>query len=91
MYRKLIGTTLQSRFIRNTDHGLDLEIRAYYVTISIQRWLGVRLDLLGNILILGIALFAAGFRKTVDPGKIGVVLSYSLSSTYPYYTMIDHF
>ncbi|KAI0087238.1 multidrug resistance-associated ABC transporter [Irpex rosettiformis] len=71
----------QSRFIHNTDHGLDLENRAYYITISIQRWLGVRLDLLGNILIFGIALFAAGFRKTVDPGKIGVVLSYSLSIT----------
>ena len=30
---------------------------------------------------LGIALFSAGFRKTVDPSKIGVVLSYTLSST----------
>ena len=59
-----------------------MENRAYYVSISIQRWLGVRLDLLGNILIFGIGLFAAGFRKTVDPGKIGVVLSYSLSSKW---------
>lgn len=41
------------------------------MTIAIQRWLGVRLDFLGNILILGIALFAAGFRGTVDPSKIG--------------------
>ena len=50
------------------------------MTIAIQRWLGVRLDILGNILILGIGLFAAGFRKTVDPSKIGVVMSYTLSS-----------
>ena len=52
------------------------------MTISIQRWLTLRLDLLGNVLILGIALFAAGFRQTVNPAKIGVVLSYTLSSKY---------
>lgn len=50
------------------------------MTVAIQRWLGVRLDILGNMLILGICLFAAGFRDTVDPSKIGVVLTYTLSS-----------
>lgn len=57
-----------------------MENRAYFMTIAIQRWLGVRLDLLGNFLILGIALFASGFRKSVNPSKTGVVLSYTLSS-----------
>jgi ATP-binding cassette subfamily C (CFTR/MRP) protein 1 len=42
------------------------------MTVAIQRWLGVRLDFLGNILILGIALFAAAFRNTVNPSKIGM-------------------
>ena len=74
---------LQDRAIRDADSGLDLENRAYYMTISIQRWLSVRLDIFGNILVLGIALFAAGFRNTVDPSKIGVVLSYTLSSGWP--------
>jgi ATP-binding cassette, subfamily C (CFTR/MRP), member 1 len=68
--------------MKSADAGLDMENRAYYMTISIQRWLAVRLDLFGNILIFGIALFAAGFRKTVDPSKIGVVLSYTLSSKW---------
>lgn len=72
----------QPRFIHTAERGLDKENQAYYMTIAIQRWLSVRLDFLGNILILGIALFAAGFRKTVDPSKIGVVLSYTLSSTF---------
>lgn len=57
-----------------------MENRAYMMTINMQRWLALRLDFLGNILVLGIALFAAGFRKTVNPAKIGVVLSYTLSS-----------
>lgn len=49
------------------------------MTIMIQRWLGIRLDIIGNILLLGICLFAAGFRHSVDPSKIGVVLTYTLS------------
>ncbi len=52
------------------------------MTISIQRWLSVRLDMFGNILILGIALFAAGYRNTVAPSKIGVVLTYTLNSKF---------
>ncbi|KAJ7893786.1 multidrug resistance-associated ABC transporter [Mycena leptocephala] len=72
----------QARAINDADHGLDMENRAKYMTISIQRWLGIRLDLFGNILVLGIALFAAGFRYTVDPSKIGVVLAYTLGVTF---------
>ncbi|KAI0701717.1 multidrug resistance-associated ABC transporter [Earliella scabrosa] len=71
----------QSRFISRSEESLDYENRAYYITIVIQQWLGVRLDIMGNILLLGICLFAAGFRTTVDPSRIGVVMSYTLSVT----------
>ncbi|KAJ6465886.1 hypothetical protein C8R45DRAFT_939475 [Mycena sanguinolenta] len=50
-------------------------LQAYFMTISLQLWLGLRLDVFGNILVLGIALFAAEFRHTVDPSKIGVVFN----------------
>jgi ATP-binding cassette, subfamily C (CFTR/MRP), member 1 len=73
---------IQTRCIREAEQGLDMENRAYLMTVSIQRWLAVRLDFFGNILVLGIALFAAGFRTTVNPSKIGVVLSYTLGSRF---------
>ncbi|KAH9919495.1 multidrug resistance-associated ABC transporter [Epithele typhae] len=79
----------QDRFVNKSNEGLDQENRAYYMTIAIQRWLAVRLDVLGNILILGICLFAAGFRSSVDPSKIGVVLSYTLSITQMFSTMVS--
>ena len=63
---------LQSEAITSAERGLDLENRAYYMTITLQRWLGVRLDLLGSVLILGICLFAAGLRFQVNPSKIGM-------------------
>ncbi|PPR03716.1 hypothetical protein CVT24_007391 [Panaeolus cyanescens] len=81
----------QDRSIKAAEHGLDLENRAYYMTISIQRWLAVRLDLFGNILILGIGLFASGFRNSVNPAKIGVVLTYTLGITQTFSDMVSQF
>ena len=78
----MLNLIRQSRAVNDAERGLDLENKAYYMTISIQRWLTLRLDLLGNILVLGIALFAAGYRHTINPAKIGVVLSYTLSSKF---------
>jgi hypothetical protein len=54
-----------------------------YRTVAIQSWLGLRLEFFGNLLLLGIGLFAAGQRNSVNPAKVGVVLSYSLSSKSP--------
>ena len=54
------------------ENGLDMENRAYYMTISLQQWLAVRLDLFGNILVLGIGLFAAGYRDSINPAKVGL-------------------
>lgn len=53
------------------------------MTRCVQRWLLLRLDLFGNTLVLGICLFAAGLSKgQIDPSKVGVVLTYTLSSKY---------
>jgi ABC-type multidrug transport system fused ATPase/permease subunit len=71
----------QVRFVRVTENNIDLNNRAYFLTIACQRWLGVRMDALGNALILGIALASVGFGKTTTPAKLGVVLTYALSIT----------
>ncbi|KAL0059429.1 hypothetical protein AAF712_013819 [Marasmius tenuissimus] len=81
----------QGRAIRDAEQGLDMENRAYYMTIIIQRWLGVRLDFLGNLLVFGIALFASGFRNSVNPADIGVVLSYTLNITQVFSSMVTQF
>ena len=78
----LVSNMAQNRCVKEAEHGLDMQNRAYLMTISMQRWLAVRLDLFGNILVVGIGLFAAGFRTTVNPAKIGVVLSYTLASMF---------
>lgn len=56
-----------------------MENRAYIMTIAMQRWLAMRLEFFGNILVLGIGLFGAGLRTSVTPSKISVVMTYTLS------------
>ncbi|CUA66748.1 hypothetical protein RSOLAG22IIIB_00195 [Rhizoctonia solani] len=67
---------------------IDVENKAYFMTIACQRYLGVRLDFLGNLLILGIGLIAVGFRTSADPSKLGVVLTYALTITQTFSQMV---
>ncbi|KAJ2912814.1 hypothetical protein MD484_g7600, partial [Candolleomyces efflorescens] len=80
-----------NKSVAKASEGLDMQNRANYMTITIQRWLGIRLDFFGNLLVLGIGLFAAGFRHDVNPARIGVVLSYTLSVTMIFSDMIAQF
>lgn len=72
----------QQHFRTKLQAATDVECRAYAMTIYIQRWLGIRLDFLGNCLILGICLFGVGFATSVSPAKLGgkSLLSFALLS-----------
>ncbi|OXG54431.1 cadmium ion transporter [Cryptococcus neoformans Th84] len=70
----------QSVFERRMQDAINAEGRAYILTLVIQRWLGVRLDLSANLFILLIAIFGVVFRDTVNASSFGVVFSYALSA-----------
>ncbi|KAJ7284355.1 multidrug resistance-associated ABC transporter [Mycena rebaudengoi] len=82
---------VQDSAIKDAEAGLDLENRAYLMTITLQQWLAVRLDVLANLLLFGIGLFAAGLRNSVEPSKVGVVRSYSLGITQIFSQMVSQF
>ncbi|KAI9280863.1 P-loop containing nucleoside triphosphate hydrolase protein [Umbelopsis sp. AD052] len=71
----------QTRFIKNNQDYTDLENRAYYLSITIQRWLAVRLETIANTMILFVTIFSVVYRMTLNPSTMGFVLSYSLSLT----------
>ncbi|KAG1821831.1 ABC transporter [Suillus subaureus] len=54
----------------------DVENRAYWLTVVNQRWLAIRLDFLGSLLTLAVALLTVGIRFSISPGQTGVTLSY---------------
>ena len=44
-----------------------------------QRWLGIRLDLMGILLTFVVAILTVGTRFHISPSQTGVVLSYIIS------------
>ncbi|KAI9470014.1 MAG: multi drug resistance-associated protein MRP [Benjaminiella poitrasii] len=76
----------QRGFIYQNQNKLDMNQRAYFPSISCNRWLAVRLEFLGSIVIFGSSLFAVfgvlyGPKSYIDPGLVGLSVSYALSVT----------
>lgn len=53
----------------------------YYHGIIAVRWLSVRLESMGNLVVFFAAMFAVIARESLDPGLVGLSISYSLSVT----------
>ena len=53
----------------------------YYPIVVANRWLAIRLELVGNLIILFASLFAVLSRGTIQPGLVGLSLSYALNVT----------
>ncbi|KAK7051247.1 hypothetical protein VNI00_004747 [Paramarasmius palmivorus] len=67
------------RFLRENEHRVDIENRAYWLTVTNQRWLGIRLDFLGTLLTFVVAILTVATRFSISPAQTGLVLSYILS------------
>ncbi|KAG2137199.1 ABC protein [Suillus cothurnatus] len=68
------------RFIAANRYYVDLEDRALYLVITNQRWLAVRLDFMGGILVFLVALLAVIDVSGINPAQIGLVLTYTSES-----------
>jgi ATP-binding cassette subfamily C (CFTR/MRP) protein 1 len=69
---------LQNRFIHELREAIDEMNSAYFLTFSNQRWLSVRLDAIGNLLVFTTGILAVTSRFDVSPSISGLVLSYIL-------------
>ncbi|KAG1879712.1 ABC protein [Suillus subluteus] len=65
------------RFIAANRYYVDLEDRALYLVITNQRWLAVRLDFMGGILVFLVALLAVINVSGINAAQIGLVLTYT--------------
>ncbi|KAK3818901.1 MAG: multi drug resistance-associated protein MRP [Benniella sp.] len=84
----------QTRFIQENEHRLDQNLRAYYPTIAGNRWLAFRLETLSSIVIFGAAslsVFSLARGNSVDPGLIGLSLTYALSIAHTLNWMVRQY
>ncbi|KAJ3112059.1 hypothetical protein HDU96_004984 [Phlyctochytrium bullatum] len=68
-------------FIRKTESFIDFNNRPYYLQFTAQRWLGMRLEIIGNILVLSTSLYCVIQRDVVSPALMGLALSYVMQVT----------
>lgn len=70
---------VKDKFLRQSSYLVDLENRAYLLTVINQRWLSVRLDLFGALLTFIVAIISVAGAKSISPSKIGLILTYILT------------
>ncbi|CAH0714289.1 unnamed protein product, partial [Brenthis ino] len=69
------------RFIEESERGVDHNQACYYPSCVANRWLAIRLEMIGNLIIFFAALFAVLGRDTINAGLVGLSVSYALQVT----------
>ncbi|XP_034564588.1 canalicular multispecific organic anion transporter 2 isoform X1 [Notolabrus celidotus] len=70
-----------SAFVLMSDIKVDENQKSYYPGIVSNRWLGVRIEFIGNCIVLFAALFAVTGKERLNPGLVGLSVSYALQVT----------
>ncbi|KAG8818826.1 hypothetical protein FRC18_012320 [Serendipita sp. 400] len=72
----------QNLFILNLEKRLDRNQMQYMASIDVNRWLAIRLEFIGSLIILLVAVLSLVtliWLGGIDAGIVGMVLSYCLS------------
>lgn len=72
----------QDRFIKESEEKVDANQVCCYLTNVSDRWLGIRLEMLGNLLILCAVIFTV-LAKDLNPGLVGLSITYALQVSLP--------
>jgi ABC-type multidrug transport system fused ATPase/permease subunit len=70
---------LTDKFCADIRKAVDEMDSAYFLTYANQRWLSIRLDMIGNCLVFTTGILVVTSRFSVSPSIGGLVLSYILS------------
>uniref|UniRef100_A0A3Q2NT43 Canalicular multispecific organic anion transporter 1 n=1 Tax=Fundulus heteroclitus TaxID=8078 RepID=A0A3Q2NT43_FUNHE len=71
----------QERFLKHNEVTVDENLKSVYPWIVSNRWLAIRLEFLGNLVVFFSALFAVISRDSIDSGLVGLSISYALNVT----------
>ncbi|XP_062549081.1 multidrug resistance-associated protein 1-like isoform X2 [Armigeres subalbatus] len=68
----------QARFTHDSEAKVDFNQKVSYPTIIANRWLALRLEILGSLVIVFAALFAVLAKESIGPATVGLSISYAL-------------
>ncbi len=75
-------------FIKTLNKRIDESQKFYYSILICGRWLSIRFELLGNLVILCTALMAIFERGSLSPGQVGLSISYAMTITSTLYLLV---
>lgn len=71
----------QERFLKHNEITIDENLKSLYPWIVSNRWLAIRLEFLGNLVVFFAAMLAVISRESLDSGLVGLSISYALNVT----------
>ena len=71
----------QNRFIQNCNDKIDYMNGPFYLLVTAQRWVALRLDCIGALIVFFASVFGVLSRSTISPALLGVSLSYAIQIT----------
>uniref|UniRef100_A0A8C3P3N9 Uncharacterized protein n=1 Tax=Chrysemys picta bellii TaxID=8478 RepID=A0A8C3P3N9_CHRPI len=71
----------QERFLQHNDRIMDMNQKSVYSWIVSNRWLAVRLEFVGNLVVFFAALLAVITRDSLGSGIVGLSISSALNIT----------
>jgi len=71
----------QDQFIADNVNRMQRNMRAWYLNVASNRWLAVRLESLGTVIVGSAALLAVFARNSISAGVAGLSITYALSVT----------
>ncbi|XP_077634918.1 ATP-binding cassette sub-family C member 2 isoform X1 [Crocuta crocuta] len=71
----------QQRFLKHNEVGIDTNQKCVFSWIVSNRWLAIRLELVGNLIVFFASLMMVIYRATLSGDTVGFVLSNALNIT----------
>ncbi|XP_052283970.1 multidrug resistance-associated protein 1-like isoform X2 [Dreissena polymorpha] len=72
---------VQERFMDISDSRVDLNQEYTFASNTVERWLGIRLDIMGGVVVLAASLFSVLERGKISSAIVGLSVSYALQIT----------
>lgn len=72
----------EQRFQQEADATIDTHMRCSMCSVSANRWLSIRLQLIGNLATFFTGVLAVINRANSDPGLIGLAIVYSMDISF---------
>ena len=72
------------RFCQDSEDRVAKHLQCNYMSEMTNRWLSIRVEILGNIIVFLAAIMSFYYRESISPGLAGLSISYSM-------VMIDGF